>query len=61
MSEAERNSVAIWNMMKEVEDGRRYKTLLENIKERLSQSGHQGEYVIFSIMHDIDKTLKGKE
>jgi hypothetical protein len=61
MSEAERNSVAIWNMMREVENGRKYKSLLESIKERLAQSGCQNVYVIFSVMEDIDKTLKGKE
>jgi ribosome recycling factor len=62
MSEAERNSIAIWNMLKELEDGRRYKSLLESIKERLEKMHkEQVENVVPHIIEEIDRTLKGKE
>jgi ribosome recycling factor len=62
MSEAERNSIAIWNMLKELEDGRRYKSLLESIKERLEKMHkEQVENVVPRIIEEIDRTLKGKE
>jgi len=62
MSEAERNSIAIWNMMREVEESRKYKSLLESIKERLvKMHKEQIEYVVPRIIEEIDRTLKGKE